>query len=125
MCGTEDPSLGPAGKLVDFFPLPPADKKALSSFSQGVEREHTWGWGAIAAPATGGDRLRCTEEKDHSALTLRAPFPGDADRLVTSDRFCASCRVAIVKHLDQLAELQFRVQSSEFRVQRQGYGEGA
>ena len=52
MCGTGDPSLGPAGKLVDFFSLSPADKKVLFSFSQGVEREHTWGWGAIAAPAT-------------------------------------------------------------------------
>ena len=45
-------------------------------------------------------------KKDHSALTLRAPLPGDADRLVTSDLSCASCRVAIVKHLDQLAELR-------------------
>ena len=54
--------------------------------------------------------------KDHSALTLRAPFPGDADRLVTSDLFCASCRVAIVKHLDQLAEWLFPFQDAPSRT---------
>ena len=50
-------------------------------------------------------------ETGHSALTLGPPLRLHPGRLVVSDLLCASVHVALVKHLDESAELQAHRQS--------------